>query len=34
VTLYDKFAVPVTRLLESVMKPPIGKNILIVCEKR
>ena len=34
VTLYDKFAVPVTRLLESVIKPPIGKNILIVCEKR
>ncbi len=33
VTLYDKFAVPVTRLLESALRPPLGKNILLVCEK-
>ena len=33
VTFYDKFAVPVTRLIESLVKPPVGKNILIVCKK-
>lgn len=31
---YDRFAVPVIRRLESVFPPPVGKNILLVAEKR
>ncbi|MDQ4123528.1 MAG: class I SAM-dependent methyltransferase [Acidobacteriota bacterium] len=33
VTLYDKFAVPINKVVESVIKPPIGKNILLIAEK-
>ena len=33
VTLYDRYAVPVTRMFESAIRPPIGKNILVVCER-
>ena len=33
VTLYDKIAVPVTRLFESVIRPPLGKNILLIAER-
>lgn len=33
VKLYDKFAVPVNRILESIIQPPLGKNLLLVCEK-
>ena len=33
VSLYDKVAVPATRFLESLMTPPIGKNVLLVARK-
>jgi phospholipid N-methyltransferase len=33
VRLYDKIAVPPLRRIESLVAPPIGKNILIVAEK-
>ncbi len=33
VTLYDKIAVPVTRTIESLITPPIGKNLLLIAEK-
>lgn len=33
VELYDKIAVPVTRMSERVMRPPLGKNILLIAEK-
>ena len=33
VSLYDRFGVPVTRALESVLPPVIGKNLLLVAEK-
>lgn len=33
VSLYDKVAVPATRFLESIVPPPIGKNILLVARK-
>lgn len=33
VETYDKFAVPVTKLIESIFNPFVGKNILIVAEK-
>lgn len=33
VELYDKFAVPVTSAFESLITPPLGKNLLIVGEK-
>lgn len=33
VRLYDQIVVPITRFFESGIKPPIGKNILLVCEK-
>ena len=33
VTLYDKIAVPVTRLFESLIRPPFGKNILLIAER-
>lgn len=34
VHLYDKYCVPVVRLIEKFMTPPLGKNILLVAEKR
>ncbi len=33
VETYDKFAVPVTKIIENVFNPFIGKNILVVAEK-
>jgi SAM-dependent methyltransferase len=33
VSLYDKVAVPATRILESIVPPPIGKNVLMVAVK-
>ena len=33
VSLYDKFVVPPMRVMETLIKPPIGKNILIVARK-
>jgi 2-polyprenyl-3-methyl-5-hydroxy-6-metoxy-1,4-benzoquinol methylase len=33
VSLYDKVAVPASRFLESIISPPIGKNILMVARK-
>jgi SAM-dependent methyltransferase len=33
VALYDKVAVPASRFLESIVPPPIGKNIFIVARK-
>lgn len=34
VKFYDRFIVPAARRFESVIKPPIGKNVIIVAEKR
>lgn len=33
VSLYDKYAVPLVRGFESLLTPPIGKNILLVAKK-
>jgi SAM-dependent methyltransferase len=33
VSLYDKVAVPATRFIESILPPPIGKNILMIARK-
>ncbi len=33
VALYDRWAVPVTRALESAITPPTGKNLLLIAEK-
>jgi SAM-dependent methyltransferase len=33
VSLYDNLVVPIMRQVESVVSPPIGKNILLVAEK-
>jgi len=33
VKLYDRIFVPISRAFESVIKPPFGKNILLVAEK-
>jgi hypothetical protein len=34
VKYYDKLAVPVIRVAESLILPPIGKNLLLIAEKR
>src|SRR5882672_556892 len=34
VRFYDRYIVPVARRFESVIKPPIGKNLIVVAEKR
>ncbi len=34
VRFYDRYIVPATRRFESVMKPPLGKNVIVVAEKR
>ena len=34
VKLYDRFIVPTARRLESIISPPIGKNVIVVAEKR
>lgn len=33
VKLYDRYAVPAVKALESILRPPLGKNILLVGEK-
>jgi SAM-dependent methyltransferase len=33
VRLYDRFVVPTSRVFESVVRPPIGKNIVLVAAK-
>jgi hypothetical protein len=33
VSLYDKLAVPLIRKVESIVSPPVGKNLLLVCKK-
>jgi SAM-dependent methyltransferase len=33
VMLYDRFVVPAVRLLEGVVAPPLGKNVLLVARK-
>ena len=34
VRFYDRFCVPLLRRVEAVVPPPVGKNILLVAEKR
>jgi SAM-dependent methyltransferase len=34
VRLYDRWVVPMARVLESALKPPLGKNIVLVGEKK
>ena len=31
--LYDRYAVPITKAIESVLNPPLGKNVLLIAEK-
>jgi SAM-dependent methyltransferase len=33
VRFYDRFVVPVSHLLESVIRPPLGRNVILVAEK-
>jgi SAM-dependent methyltransferase len=33
VRLYDKLVVPVTKAVESLIEPPLGKNLLLIAEK-
>lgn len=32
--VYDRFIVPVARLIESVLPPPVGKNLFVVAHKK
>lgn len=32
-TIYDKFLVPPTRLFESVLRPPLGKNLILIASR-
>lgn len=34
VQLYDRWIVPINRRIESIVAPPIGKNVILVAEKR
>ena len=34
VRFYDSFCVPVVRRVEALLPPPVGKNVLLVAEKR
>jgi len=34
VTLYDRYCIPIIRRVEQLVPPPIGKNLLVVGEKR
>ena len=34
VKLYDRVGVPVTRAIESIISPPLGKNILAIARRR
>ena len=31
---YDRFGIPLTRWIESVIKPPFGKNLILVAKKK
>lgn len=33
VSLYDKLVVPVTKFVEGVIPPPVGKNLIVVAER-
>lgn len=33
VKVYDRIFVPITRVIESFIRPPVGKNIILVAEK-
>ena len=33
VRFYDQWIVPVSRFLESIVSPPVGKNIIVIGEK-
>ena len=33
VALYDKVAVPIMKRVESVLRPPLGKNVLLIARK-
>ena len=33
VELYDRFGVPLARVVEKLIRPPLGKNIILVAEK-
>ena len=33
VKVYDKYIVPAARVVESIISPPIGKNIILIAEK-
>lgn len=34
VSLYDRLVVPPMRLIESIVKPPLGKNVLLIAKKK
>ena len=34
VKLYDQLVVPATRRIEALVSPPIGKNVIVIAEKR
>lgn len=34
VKFYDRYVVPVARRLESLINPPLGKNVIMIAEKR
>ncbi len=33
VSLYDKAVVPIMRIIENTVVPPIGKNLLVIAKK-
>ena len=33
VRAYDRFVVPASRMLEQAIRPPVGKNIILVAER-
>jgi SAM-dependent methyltransferase len=34
VRFYDRYVVPVARRVESLINPPVGKNVIVIAEKR
>ncbi len=34
VALYDKLIVPPMRIVERLVRPPLGKNVLVIARKR
>jgi hypothetical protein len=32
--VYDSFVVPVESVIERVVAPPVGKNVILIAEKR